>query len=846
MNTERICPSCRKPLPPESVQELCPECLMKAGFESVAGQPGASPRFVPPPLEELARLFPDLEILELIGQGGMGAVYRARQSGLDRLVAVKILPPEKTSDPGFAERFVREAKALARLNHPNIVSVYHFGVAGGLHHFVMEYVEGVNLRQLVRAGHLSPAEALKLIPQICDALQFAHDEGIVHRDIKPENIMVDRKGRVKITDFGLAKLLGQEVEALRLTGAKEVMGTPNYMAPEQIEHPQAVDHRADIYSLGVVFYELLTGELPIGKFAPPSRKVEVDVRLDDVVLHTLEKEPDRRYQHASQVKTDLVTIAEAPRGSAPAGDAEMLAEQAVFEAARDQVKGPATGLIVIGVLNWVLISLIGTVGLLLERSRMSTFLTFLLPLLALFLSSVVLIAGLKMKRLQNYRLAILGSILAIITTPGNLLGLPIGIWSLVVLSQKDVRSMFGKELPPRPVVTPAPAGSGGGVAWKVALVAIAAVMLLGALVVGGALLTSIAMPAFQRAREKARQTAVAFESQVSLASLSLLEQGQGRHLLDLDSGQAVAWPSQFNVWSRDRKQEWLREHGIDLMLMGSSIQQWSFLTPVDNPVTLVKVPPGAWDQKRGFLETALLEGPPLKGEALQLLDPGLELIQMPLEGHNFAFRTTDGAIGLIKIIALDLGNGDEAIGLKLRFKRFAGGAELQVRQASATFGTPTAVVINDLDERRGSEALDLDTGRVLDIPEDLKSRSEPERQSWFKQNGADVLIGRTGRERPHWILVTSGENELALTPTVDDEWTHDRFVVPPPMAVRATVAETLRQNGWVYYVLATNTPPPVSFRFATAQGQKGLLQITDFGLEPDYAKLRFKLLQATE
>ncbi len=673
MNTERICPSCRKPLPSESVQELCPECLMKAGFESVAGAPGATARFVPPPIEELAILFPHLEILELIGQGGMGAVYKARQSGLDRLVAVKILPPEKTADPGFAERFAREAKALARLNHPNIVSVYHFGVVGGLHHFVMEYVEGANLRQLVRAGRLSPAEALKIVPQICDALQFAHDEGIVHRDIKPENIMVDHKGRVKITDFGLAKLLGQEVEALRLTGAKEVMGTPNYMAPEQIEHPQAVDHRADIYSLGVVFYELLTGELPIGKFAPPSRKVEVDVRLDEVVLHTLEKEPGRRYQHASQVKTDLVTIAEAPGGSAPAGDAEKLTEAAWVEAARDQVKGPATGLIVIGVLNWIIISLIGAVGSLLQLKRLeagtSTFPVVLLSLAALFLSSVILIAGLKMKRLQNYRLAILGSILAMITTPGNLLGLPIGIWSLVVLSQKNVRSMFGKELPPRPAATSAPAGGGGGVAWKVAIVVIAAVMLLGALVIGGGLLTSIALPAFVRAREKARQP-------------------------------------------------------------------------------------------------------------------------------------------------------------------------------SATFGTPTAVVLNDLDERRGSEALDLDTGRVLDIPEDLNSRTEPERQSWFKQKGADVLLGRTGRERPHWILVTPLENELALTPTVDDEWTRDQFVVPPPMGVRVTVAETLRQNGWVYYVLATNTPPPMTFRFATAQGQKGLLQITGFGVDPDYAKLQFKRVQA--
>src|ERR1035438_8768623 len=172
----------------------------------------------------------------------------------------------------------------------------------------MEFVDGVNLRQLRSADLLSPREALQIVPQICDALQYAHDEGVVHRDIKPENVLVDRKGRVKIADFGLAKILGLDPEALRLTGEGQVMGTPHYMAPEQFERPLTVDHRADIFSLGVVFYEMLTGELPLGKFQPPSRKVQVDVRLDDVVLHALEKEPERRYQHVSEVKMAVETI----------------------------------------------------------------------------------------------------------------------------------------------------------------------------------------------------------------------------------------------------------------------------------------------------------------------------------------------------------------------------------------------------------------------------------------------------------------------------------------------------------------------------------------------------------
>ncbi len=173
----------------------------------------ASARFVPPPVEEIAQLFPQLEILGFIGKGGMGAVYKARQPALDRFVALKILPPAVAGDPGFAERFNREARALARLNHPNIVAVHDFGQAGTLHYLVMEFVDGANLREVEHAGRLSPEQALAIVPQICEALQFAHNEGIVHRDIKPENLLLDKKGRVKITDFGIAKMLGRDRRA---------------------------------------------------------------------------------------------------------------------------------------------------------------------------------------------------------------------------------------------------------------------------------------------------------------------------------------------------------------------------------------------------------------------------------------------------------------------------------------------------------------------------------------------------------------------------------------------------------------------------------------------------------
>ena len=188
-----------------------------------------------PPVADLAPLFPQLEILELIGQGGMGAVYKARQIKLDRLVAIKILPAEWGNDTAFAERFTREARALARLSHSHIVTIHDFGESGGLFYLVMEFVDGCNLRQLLGGGSLQPELALSLVPQICAALQYAHGEGVVHRDIKPENILLDQKGQVKIADFGLAKLTRKSAAEFTLTGTKQVMGTINYMAPEQAD-----------------------------------------------------------------------------------------------------------------------------------------------------------------------------------------------------------------------------------------------------------------------------------------------------------------------------------------------------------------------------------------------------------------------------------------------------------------------------------------------------------------------------------------------------------------------------------------------------------------------------------
>ena len=310
------CPRCGAPATAAVAGDLCPACLLKqvalgTGTDSFLNEP-----WTPPTIGDLTTAFPHLEIIELIGCGGMGAVYRARQKSLGRLVALKILPPRHAANPSFAERFSREAQALAELNHPNIVTVHDFGRAGEFYFLMMEYIDGVNLRQAMEAGRFTPRQALAIVPPICEALQFAHDRGIVHRDIKPENILLDKAGHVKIADFGIARIMGAGLDPASGVALCDspgltqdsVLGTPRYMAPEQSAHPAQADPRADIYSLGVVLYELLTGELPVGRFEPPSRKVHIDVRLDAIVMRALENTPELRYQTIGEMRTQVMTV----------------------------------------------------------------------------------------------------------------------------------------------------------------------------------------------------------------------------------------------------------------------------------------------------------------------------------------------------------------------------------------------------------------------------------------------------------------------------------------------------------------------------------------------------------
>ena len=304
------CPKCGAPVPSDAPQALCPKCVLAEAAHDPQAAPTATGEI--PTIERIAAAFPQLEIIELIGRGGMGFVFKARQPRLDRFVALKLLPDKLARDPHFAERFNREGRFLAKLNHPNIVSVFDFGQTGGFYFLMMEFVDGVNLRQAMQAGKFSPTEALSIVPNICEALHYAHEQGVLHRDIKPENILLDAKGRVKIADFGIAKLVGEDKPSFTLTGTGTALGTPHYMAPEQLEKSADIDHRADIYSLGVVFYEMLTGELPIGRFKAPSQRTPLDTRIDEIVLRALERERELRQKNAREFKTQIEHITSNP------------------------------------------------------------------------------------------------------------------------------------------------------------------------------------------------------------------------------------------------------------------------------------------------------------------------------------------------------------------------------------------------------------------------------------------------------------------------------------------------------------------------------------------------------
>jgi len=256
--------------------------------------------FTPPSTEELDALIPGYTFLEFIERGGMGAVYKAVQKSLNRTVAVKLLPQVHRDKESFAERFKREAHALALLNHPHIIAVHDFGeTPDGQMYYVMEFVSGMDLQHLLRRNPPEPRQILRIITQVCEALQFAHEKGIVHRDIKPANILIDERGNVKVADFGLAKVVGPQSVDFTATGM--TIGTPDYIAPEALDQSREIDHRADIYSLGVMIYELFTGHVPKGVWEPPSVRSGADKSIDAIVSKAMQNNPEKRYQRVSDM-----------------------------------------------------------------------------------------------------------------------------------------------------------------------------------------------------------------------------------------------------------------------------------------------------------------------------------------------------------------------------------------------------------------------------------------------------------------------------------------------------------------------------------------------------------------
>jgi len=264
--------------------------------------------------------FGDYEILEELGAGGMGKVYRARDLTLERLVALKTLAQQFSSDTSYVQRFLKEARAAARLNHPNIVQIYDFGCVDSVYYLAMEFVDGHSLGTYLKRGHFSETESIQIIRHACRALSVAHADGIVHRDIKPDNLMLTSRGDVKLVDLGIAKRIDED-QSLTQTG--QAIGTPHYISPEQIRGQKDVDPRADVYSLGATLYHLVTGHTPYSGASgpivmsmhlveplPDPRRFETGLSegICGVIRRMMAKDRDARYGDVYALDLDLYRL----------------------------------------------------------------------------------------------------------------------------------------------------------------------------------------------------------------------------------------------------------------------------------------------------------------------------------------------------------------------------------------------------------------------------------------------------------------------------------------------------------------------------------------------------------
>src|SRR3954470_7164802 len=289
-------------------------------------------------------LIPGYRLEKLVGKGGMGEVYKGIQLSLGRTVAVKLLAAELVHDKSFVTRFEKEAAALAALSHPHVVSIVDKGKHKDTYFLVMEFVDGPSLREMMRSPLLDTTSALRIGIDICRAIEYAHGRGIIHRDLKPENILFDEQagGIPKVSDFGLAAFsqADQAPSKFNVTETHVSMGTLSYMAPEQRVDAKSADHRADIYSLGVILYELAVGEVPVGNYDPPSHKKSgVDKRLDGIVARCLKPDPADRYKSVTELILDMeplvpISFSQRPRKLSPVERAKAAVDRAVKRVVR--------------------------------------------------------------------------------------------------------------------------------------------------------------------------------------------------------------------------------------------------------------------------------------------------------------------------------------------------------------------------------------------------------------------------------------------------------------------------------------------------------------------------------
>ena len=311
-NQSAHCSQCQQPLTVGAGELVCPKCrdglkalLVSETEENVSVEANVQ-------WETLAASLPDRDFVRTLGMGGMGQVFLVRHRRLERLEALKVLLPSLAENPRFMQRFLRESKVLAQLRHPNIVSIYDCSDLDGALYILMEFVDGRSLREVIAGGALTVEERIDIVAQIGEAMRYAHEAGVIHRDLKPSNILLSKTGEVKVVDFGLGKEVKEGEGAVSLTGPREIMGTPGYMAPEQSQSEGEVNFRSDIYSVGVVAYELMTGRLPCGVFRPPSSFKGVSQKMDEVIHCALSQDPETRFENGEQF---LSAWQEASRGT---------------------------------------------------------------------------------------------------------------------------------------------------------------------------------------------------------------------------------------------------------------------------------------------------------------------------------------------------------------------------------------------------------------------------------------------------------------------------------------------------------------------------------------------------